>query len=280
MGRIKRAAARFLGRGHSEKVREANASHDMASDPDEAYYRRQYLHWILPELEKSSAGRSARIVDLACGHGRLAIPLAEWARTGQVTGVDFNPPAVKAAQKYAGAAGLNNVTFIESDLVEFARNLAPASLDAAVCVEALYNVPEYKEALKAVLKALKPGGLLAASFRSQWYDLLKSVRSRDFISARLVAENREGHWGDGAVWSSWHRAAEVKELLSATGFEPLRAVAIGPLSGIAGDPLAALARPSELPGGEADRLFALELNCAEAYADQGRYILALARKPS
>lgn len=278
MRRLKRLASELMGRGHDHKVRAANASYDMAADPDELFYREQYLARILPELERAPSGRKARILDLGCGHGRLSLSLAEWARQGSVLGVDFSAPSVEAARRYAAERGLANARFEAADAAAFARGLAPASLDAAVSTEMLYNLPSYRETLAHLAKALVPGGLLFASFRSRWYDLLKAVRARDFESARLVLEKREGHWGGRSVWSAWHTPEDLKTLLPQAGFEAPRLYAIGALSGIAGDPLEAVARPGALTDAERESLLALELSAAEELAGQGRYILAVTRR--
>ena len=278
MRRVKALAAKLLGR-HAAKVRAANESYDMSLEPDELYYQEQYLHWILPELDMLNSSKNARILDLGCGHGRLTLPLARWAARGSALGVDFSPRSLESARRAAASAGLTNVEFTEADAAEFMRRAPSASFDAIVCAEMLYNLPEYKQTLAEIFRALKPGGLLFASFRSQWYELLRSVRARDFESAKAAAKSREGHWGGGAVWSCWHTPQEVAEQLSAAGFEPPELRAIGPLSGLQEDAISAVAQPSKLDPAEREALLEVELVVSEQYAGQGRYILAIARRP-
>jgi len=280
MRRVKALAARLLGRGHAAKVRAANESYDMSAEPDELYYRDQYLHWILPELERRCPGRDARILDLGCGHGRLSLPLSRWAANGRLVGVDFSRKSLESARRAAREAGLSNVDFVESDAAEYMREAPPDGFDAIVCAEMLYNLPSYRETLNRISRTLKPGGLLFASFRTQWYELLRSVKARDFESAQHALVAREGHWGGGAVWSCWHTPSDVVDELSAAGFESPRLRSIGPLSGLSEDAMSALARPAKLSASERKELMNLELIVAEQYAGQGRYILAIARRPA
>ncbi len=277
MRRLKEMILGLIGRSQAELVRRANAGYDMASDRDEAYYRQQYLQWIVPELEKAP-GRSLRILDLGCGHGRLTVPLAGWAYSGRVVAVDFSPDSLEAARRLCAEARLSNVEFIESDAATYARSVPSGWFDAVVCAEMLYNLPDYRATLGELARALKPGGLLAASFRTRWFDLLKSVRAGNFRNARMVLERTEGYWAGGSVWSAWHDSSELKRLLEGFGFHPPSLFGIGVCSGIEGDPMAAVARPSRLDERGRAGLSAIESLAARAYADQGRYLLALARK--
>lgn len=126
--------------------------------------------------------------------------------------------------------------------------------------------------------ALQASGLLVISFRSQYFDLLHSFRSRNWQSAVLVREAREGHWGAGAHWFSWHTAADIRALLHDAGFTSVKLLGIGIASDIEGDPLANVAQPSKLSPGDLAQLMAVETLLEEQYAECGRYILAIAQR--
>jgi ubiquinone/menaquinone biosynthesis C-methylase UbiE len=52
-----------------------------------------------------------RVVDVGCGSGRLAIPIAEIVGDeGEVVGLDVQERMVEKLQRRAGARGLGNVT--------------------------------------------------------------------------------------------------------------------------------------------------------------------------
>ena len=66
-------------------------------------------------VEKLELEPGERVLDLACGHGRLALPLAE--RGLDVTGVDLSPRSLELARAAAEGQGLQ-VAFVQSDMRE------------------------------------------------------------------------------------------------------------------------------------------------------------------
>jgi 2-polyprenyl-3-methyl-5-hydroxy-6-metoxy-1,4-benzoquinol methylase len=68
------------------------------------------LVWKLLELEPGLA-----LLDLACGHGRIANPLAE--RGVHVTGLDATPLFLDLARKDAAERGVD-VEYVEGDMRE------------------------------------------------------------------------------------------------------------------------------------------------------------------
>ena len=263
---------------HDALVKQATTAHNMVSHPDEPYYAKQYLHWIWPECEKRFPERDPLVLDIGCGQGRLALPLAKWAMHGRVVGVDYTPAAIAKAGGYAREQGLSNVEFHEADALVFVQALLDASFDVVLMTEVAFFLPTYREVLKEVHRVLRPGGVLLASFRSQYFNLLYSIRARDWESARLAIGSREGHWGGGPTWFSWHTEADISQLLSEIGFTNIHLRGIGVCSGIEGDPLSVIARPSQLSASEQERLMEIECAVAEQYAACGRYILATAKR--
>jgi SAM-dependent methyltransferase len=70
----------------------------------------------------------ARLLDVPCGPGRHAVPLA--ARGFHVTGVDRTRPFLEEARRWADAAGVV-VELVAEDMREFRR---PDAFDAALCL--------------------------------------------------------------------------------------------------------------------------------------------------
>lgn len=54
----------------------------------------------------------ARLLDLGCGPGRVAVPLAKLCPSTQVVGVDLSVVAVQQAAEHAQVAGVANTTFV------------------------------------------------------------------------------------------------------------------------------------------------------------------------
>lgn len=281
--RVLRKASRVLEQWGSSQVIEVQRSmsqYDMSSRPDESYYLEQYWHWLLPELDRRFPNRQAHALDVGCGQGRLTLPLASWLKNGTVVGVDITPVAIERANLLAQQHNLTNTEFHTADALAFIQTLPSASLDVVLMLEVTFFMPLYREVISAIHRVLKPDGLFFIAFRSQYFDFLHSVRSRDWESARLVRDAREGHWGGGVSWFSWHTSADIQQLLKEAGFTLLHLYGIGIASGIEGDPLSAIAQPSTLSSTEQFQLMEIETSLAKQYADCGRYILAVAARSS
>ncbi|HEY41119.1 MAG TPA: class I SAM-dependent methyltransferase [Dehalococcoidia bacterium] len=252
--------------------------HDMVTSPDEPYYAGQYLHWILSKLDEQFPDRGINILDLGCGQGRLTIPLAAWNRNGRVIGVDFTKEAIETARRYSEEKGVPNAEFLVDDAPHFLEKTPSESYDCVVFTEVVLMLPQYDKALQHVHRIMKSDGLAFISFRSKYFNLLHTIRERNFAGARLAATQQTGKVFGGAVTFSWQTTNEVVELLSRLGYRNTMCRGIGIFSGIEGDPLETIARPSLLSEKQQSELSDLETQLAETYADCGRYILAMTTK--
>lgn len=268
------------GASHKASVIRSMTKYDMVKHPDEPYYARQYLHWILPELTNRYPDRNIQILDLGCGQGRLSLPMAEWcaASQGMVTGVDITPAAIDRARSYAAERSATNASFRERDVLEFAQAREDASADAILLIEVSFILPSYRQVLSETARILRPDGVLFAAFRSQYFNLLHMVSGRLWDAAETVLAEREGHIFGGPTWLGWQTPEDIHQLLAESGLSVLKLRGIGACSGVKGDSLASVARPSQLSSDEQDRLMKIECEIAEQYAGCGRYILAIAEK--
>ncbi|MFL5887418.1 MAG: class I SAM-dependent methyltransferase [Thermoleophilaceae bacterium] len=247
----------------------AMAAHDMVDDPDEAYYRDRYWEWIEPRLPASGV-----VLDAGCGSGRLSVPVAR--RGLRVVGVDFLGESIERARRHASQAGVADVEFVEADLLEYLRRRPDDSFDAALFIEAGFVIPQLEDTLRELARVLKPASLLLASLRTQWYLALYAARERDWATAELVMSERGGAL-PGLGWQNWHTRADLADLLERTGFTVTACQGIGPASGIEGDPMDQIARPSQLSQADREGLARLENALGAAQPDAGRYVLFEAR---
>jgi SAM-dependent methyltransferase len=98
----------------------------------------------------------SRVLDIACGTGNSAIPLA---RAGAiVTGVDIAPNLLEQARERAAAEGLA-IPFDEGDAE--ALPYADASFDAVTTMFGAMFAPRPALVVSEFARVLKPGGLLA-----------------------------------------------------------------------------------------------------------------------
>lgn len=103
----------------------------------------------------------ARVVDLGCGTGRLALGLAAAGHT--VTGVD---PAAASLDVARAKAGADEVTWVEGT----ARSLPDAAFDVAIMTshvaQFLVDDAEWADALSDLHRTLAPGGRLLFDTRN------------------------------------------------------------------------------------------------------------------
>ncbi|HLI78304.1 MAG TPA: class I SAM-dependent methyltransferase [Acidobacteriaceae bacterium] len=97
-----------------------------------------------------------RVLDVACGTGNLAIPLAQSGC--QVTGVDIASNLLVQARERAAAEGLD-VTFDEGDAE--ALPYEAGSFDAVVSMFGAMFAPRPETVASELARVLRPGGLLA-----------------------------------------------------------------------------------------------------------------------
>lgn len=114
------------------------------------------LAWYRPLLR----GRRD-VLDLACGYGRVAIPLAR-AASRRVTGIDLDPALIRAAKAAARQAGVR-ARFDVGDMRELPYG--DASFDLVLCLwssfQHLLTRRDQLRCLREVHRVLRPGGAAA-----------------------------------------------------------------------------------------------------------------------
>jgi SAM-dependent methyltransferase len=252
------------------------ASWDMVTEPDERFYLEQYWHRLEPVIRRLQ--EDARILDVGCGQGRLTLPVAETLPAATLVGVDVSQGALAAAKQHAAARRIENVEFHAADGVAFLSKEPDSSADLVLFVEVTQWMEHYREALAEIVRVLKPGRSLFASFRSQHYQLLKEVQEGRLEDARTVRDTRSSQLGDLSVRFNWHTVEDLRTLFAELRLEIQGVYAIGILSGTRADPLSTIAQPARLPEIARAQLLELEISLSEQYAGCGRYLLVLARK--
>lgn len=115
------------------------------------------------ELVSSAANLfdGAFLLDLACGSGIYARPLARRLPRGWVVGLDRSAPMLKSFRGRAEAENTANLTLVRGD----ARTLPfeDGTFHAVTCCGALHLFPDLAQVLKEVLRVLRPGGALVAA---------------------------------------------------------------------------------------------------------------------
>lgn len=148
---------------------------------DPAVHIRMKLKWrgintlIYSLIRKDLPGK--RVVDLGCGHGRLALLCAREAR--HVTGVELEDAAVRVARILKDAMDVSNVDFQNGDLGSFRPG--GEKFDYILLNGVLRHLVDPDIALKTAAEVLAPGGTfvigttLEANFRGSVSDGFRTL---------------------------------------------------------------------------------------------------------
>jgi SAM-dependent methyltransferase len=116
------------------------------------------LIWKLLELEPG-----LELLDLACGHGRIANPLAE--RGVRVTGLDATPYFLELARADAAERGIE-VEYVEGDMRSIPWTDRFDRVLSWFTSFGYFDDDENRQVLAEAYRALKPGGLLAVELNN------------------------------------------------------------------------------------------------------------------
>lgn len=96
-----------------------------------------------------------RVLDLGCGDGTTAIPMAR--RGAKVLGVDIAKNLVTAGNRRADQEGLDNISFQEGDATNLSE-LSTNSFDLVVTIFGAMFAPRPLDVAKEMVRVAKPGG--------------------------------------------------------------------------------------------------------------------------
>jgi demethylmenaquinone methyltransferase / 2-methoxy-6-polyprenyl-1,4-benzoquinol methylase len=102
---------------------------------------------------------TARVLDLCCGTGDLALAFRKEAPVGaEIIGSDFVPEMLERARAKAVALGAV-ITFVEADAL--ALPFKDASFDLVSCSFGFRNLANYERGMLEIFRVLRPGGAVA-----------------------------------------------------------------------------------------------------------------------
>ncbi|WP_027414729.1 class I SAM-dependent methyltransferase [Aneurinibacillus terranovensis] len=97
------------------------------------------------------------LADIGCGPGYFTIPAA-YLTSGAVYGVDVEPKMLETLKEKAAAAGVKNITPIQSDAENI--RLPDGSVDKAICSQVLHEVDDLDKSIHEMKRILRPNGKL------------------------------------------------------------------------------------------------------------------------
>ena len=130
---------------------------DLAADDYETLWQAQLAEGQVRMLARVALQPGEQVLDVACGTGLVSLRAAQAVGPrGQVVGVDLSARMVQAAERRAQVRQLHHARFLRMDAEHLA--LPDASADAALCAFGLMYLPEPEQALREMVRVLRPGG--------------------------------------------------------------------------------------------------------------------------
>ncbi|MEP6598878.1 MAG: methyltransferase domain-containing protein [Actinomycetota bacterium] len=148
---------------------------------------RQWLVWRLLADALATLPLPARVLDCGGGSGSIAVPIA---RTGaHVTVVDISPDALSTLHRRAEEAGVAAlVRPVQGDVEALDDLVARASVDLGLAHGILEVVDQPEVALAAIVRAVRPGGLVSVLVANPAAGVLARALAGDLTGA--IAELR------------------------------------------------------------------------------------------
>jgi ubiquinone/menaquinone biosynthesis C-methylase UbiE len=193
-----------------------NAAADRYDDPANSFWER----FGGATIERLRPAPGSRILDVCCGSGASALPAAEVVGPqGSVLGIDLAANLLELARKKAAARGLCNTAFRLGDMLDL--RLGETKFDAVVCVFGIFFVPDIPAAVRALWRAVRPGGKLAVT---TWGPRFFEPATAAFWSS--VREERPDLYKGFNPWDRICDHESLRALLRAAGIERAEIAAV------------------------------------------------------
>jgi ubiquinone/menaquinone biosynthesis C-methylase UbiE len=171
----------------------------------------------------------ARVLDVAAGAGGQSIAAAKRVGSaGYVLAADISPNILQFASQAAKQQGLSNVETRVMDGEELEEELEEGTFDAVISRVSLIYFPDQQRALWGMLRALKPGGKLAAVVYStpennKFFSIPVSIiRRRAQLPPPLPGKPGPFSLGGDGVLEEVYRQAGLREVRTQLVPSPLR----------------------------------------------------------
>tara|TARA_B110000046_G_scaffold181801_1_gene214625 strand:- start:1388 stop:3493 length:2106 start_codon:yes stop_codon:yes gene_type:complete len=138
-----------------------------------------------PDLNLShwQGKQKLNVLVAGCGTGRQAIRLASYFNDLNIVAIDLSGRALAYAKQQAEKYGVNNIQFIQADILEF--NNFPMLFDVIECSGVLHHMEHPEAGLKSLNKLLSPTGVMKIALYSQ------SARKQVITLRDILAKNKQ-----------------------------------------------------------------------------------------
>lgn len=142
-----------------------------------------YVRGVAPNAPAPPETAHPRVLIAGGGTGQHPVGVASALAGAEVVVVDLSRASLGRAARLARASGVENIRFIQGDLLTLAPDDGLGSFDFVDCVGVLHHLADPERGGRALVSKLAPGGLLRLG--------LYSERGRaDVVAARALVEER------------------------------------------------------------------------------------------
>ena len=162
---VEKNNSHWLQMGGTERVPESRASH---------YFIERKVKEAL-SMCKENASPESKALEIGCSFGHMTALLSKKFKF--LTAVDISSESVKIAEKRLKHYGIQNVSFVTDD-AETLSHLPDNMFDIAFSFSTIRFCPRPQEAIHAIYKKLKPGGIAVIDFPnrySPWHFFVKKA---------------------------------------------------------------------------------------------------------
>lgn len=111
-------------------------------------------HYETPRLKRLSKGAAGKVLEIGCGQGTGARIIYELFSPQRYVGIDLDPRMIARARRVLDA--LPDATFVEGDVTSL--EFPDSTFDLVMDFGIIHHVPNWRDALAEVHRALRPGG--------------------------------------------------------------------------------------------------------------------------
>lgn len=124
----------------------------------EYFERRERAQEERPDLviDAMELAKDAVVADIGAGSGYFTFRISSRVPDGKVLAVDIQPEMLKILEERCELAGITNVEPVMGSITD--PGLPPASVDAALLVDAYHEFSHPREMMEHLLAAMMPGG--------------------------------------------------------------------------------------------------------------------------